>query len=192
MYLQQMIELFTQLNYPETLIKENLLPILQGRVFHERKTLLHKNEIPKELHFVAKGYGRVSYLNDDQQTITARFVKPVESLNLNQDFLKQIPSPVRLEVYKESYVYTITYENFSKLYDNDHQFKKAITLLLAKQLYDKARDAEILKISKLKFARILAYLPYYPDLKTHASNPEIASKLGISSTTVWRYFNNKK
>ncbi len=152
MYKKQIIDLFTMLNYPESLTKQYIFPIMHGHDFYDRKTLLHINTVPKHLYFVAQGYGRISYLNDDQQKITVQFVKPIQFCNLNESFLKQVPSLVRLEAYKNSYIYSISYEDFIKLYKSDQQFKGSIAQLLAKQLEEKSWFAEILKIDNPAFS----------------------------------------
>lgn len=99
-----------------------LSAIITLRQYPRHTHLLEIGQIDRQLHFIAKGAGRVYYLRDgmdvtDYFALDNQFLGAIESL-----FTRQ-PSHKGIELLEDSEVYSIPYDEFEKLCAQFHEIE---------------------------------------------------------------------
>ncbi|SEM22393.1 cAMP-binding domain of CRP or a regulatory subunit of cAMP-dependent protein kinases [bacterium A37T11] len=184
--MQVLIELFSRYQYPEKSIHDKLLPIV--RILHpgDKLQLLREGQEQKDLYIMREGMGRMYYIDENGEKITASFSQPGELLAQLDSFFLQRPAVANLEVYSEGSFYLIEFTHFKALFMNDPLFAWTFLRmvgvefmnLLMQKLHTKPAEKRLLKL-----------MEHHINLFLFASAKDVAKFLGIHEKTIERIRN---
>jgi len=147
--------------------------------------LFKRDEICKHIFFIEQGFARVYYISESGRDITAWFFPENTFVTAIDSFYYNKPSQTYCELIENSTIYSIGYNEFEHLLNNQNEFGK----LGFHVIHDMTRQI-IDYIINLKFQtaedKYNALLSTNPTIIQRVSLGHIASYLGITQETLSR------
>lgn len=138
-----------------------------------------------KMGFVVKGLMYNYYTKDDQTTIANYFIKEGMPATCYADLLQKVPASFSCKALEDSYLLTIRYEDFQKLFSR-HNCWDRIARLSAEKLYieKEVREMEFLLLTAEK--RYENFVKCHPQLVNRVPQQLIATYLGIRPESLSR------
>lgn len=138
-----------------------------------------------KIGFVVKGLMYNYYTRDDKTTIANYFIKDGMPATCYADLLQNIPASFSCKAIEDTYLITIQYEDFQKLFLRHHCWDR-IARLSAEKLYieKEIREMEFLLMPAEK--RYENFVKNYPQLINRVPQQLIATYLGIRPESLSR------
>jgi len=196
--MQFLIDALAALGYPKPLINERLLPLFHPMDVAETQTVVKTDGIPDKLFLIREGMGRLYSKKQAKGSrrsveITRLVAGPGEWLTVPDAFVSQSPSPDQIDIMADSKVFYIDYDDYRKLCIADHAFAQAAQQLWTGLIRKGFGREDVLKITNPVERRIDRLIDQYGQIERYIPNRSSwASLLGISASTVKRYFAKRK
>jgi len=193
-----LIDALAALRYPKALINQRLLPLFHPMDVAETQTVVKAGDIPDKLFLIREGMGRLYSKKQAKGSRkvpeTTRLVAgPGDWLTVPDAFVSQSPSPDQIDLMGESKVFYIDYDDYRNLCLTDHAFTQAMQKLWTGMIRKGFEREDVLKITNPMERRIDWLISKYGQIERYVPNRSSwASLLGISASTVKRYFAKRK
>lgn len=166
------------------ILREALVEQLKPIVLPRKHVLLQAGRTSTTIYFVEEGIVRGYYLKDAKD-ITTGFLRKGDLVISPVSFYTQSPSYEYLELLTDSRLWTLSYDQVQRLYNNFSDFNY-IGRALTEQYYVRSElRSHHLRMLQAE-ERYEIFLSTYPGLSNEVQGKHIASFLGITQETLSR------
>lgn len=178
-----MQQIATKINISPTL-KISIQDSFVREEFPKKKQLLKEFQYCRKLYFLEKGTVRTFYYHEAKE-ITSWFYKEGQFIASWYSFYTQNPSFEYIETIEDSILYSIEYDDYQKLLDQDTSFERFGRLLAEEftAFIDQYSKGYMFLSAKEKYNLLLSY---FPNIELKVKLGDLASFLGITQETLSR------
>jgi len=150
--------------------------------------LLREGEISRKMFFIKEGVLRACFEHKGKD-ITFQFFLERQAVSSYESFWNGTPSSLTIESIEPSVLYVITKQNFSKLFDENPEFKERMREVLLMRMGNYARHFMSF-IRDTPKERYVTLMKEKPELLIRIPQHYIASYLGITPVSLSRIRNS--
>lgn len=158
---------------------------LKRIAFPAKTQIISEGNIAKNIYFIESGLLRAYHLQEGKE-INTYFACDNQFISTFSSFINQAPSHEILETLEDSFVYELSYQNLTSLYEESRKFEKLGRILAEKNylcLIDRIHSMQT-KTAKEKYLEFIAN--YDKKIVLRVSQHHIASFLGIAPESLSR------
>jgi CRP-like cAMP-binding protein len=146
---------------------------------------LNYNKISRKFGWINEGVFRYVYIAENGIEYTKYFVSETQFLSASESFNAQTPSTDAIEALTDATIYTLSYDNYFKLFDLMPNWGKLVLALTNNCYGQKAKELSPMVVWDAK-TRYEYFVRSQPKLMQRVSLGQIASYLGMTQQSLSR------
>jgi CRP-like cAMP-binding protein len=162
-----------------------LVSYVQEETVKKGSLFLNYNQVSRKLGWVQSGVFRYIHLSDDGIEHTKYFVSENQFISGVESFTNQTASPDAIEALTDASIFTLSYENYAKLFDAIPNWGKLVSAITQYAYTIKMKEISPLVMMDAR-TRYENFLATQPQVMQRVSLGTIASYLGITQQSLSR------
>jgi CRP-like cAMP-binding protein len=146
---------------------------------------LNYNQISRKIGWVEEGVFRYIYLSENGTEYTKYFVNEKHFIGGTESFNKQVPSIDAIEALTDANLYTLSFDNFTKLFNQIPSWSKLINDINVHAYNERLKELSPMVVLDAK-TRYENFIRSQPDVMQRVSLGCIASYLGMTQQSLSR------
>jgi CRP-like cAMP-binding protein len=146
---------------------------------------LNYNKVCRKFGWINEGVFRYVYISENGIEYTKYFVSETQFVSASESFNTQMPSTDAIEALTDATIYTLSYENYYKLFDLIPNWGKLVLTLTSNCYSQKAKELSPMVVWDAK-TRYENFVRCQPKIIQRVSLGQIASYLGMTQQSLSR------
>jgi CRP-like cAMP-binding protein len=164
---------------------DTLSQYLKEETIKKGDYFLNYNKISRKFGWIKEGVFRYVYISENGIEYTKYFVSETQFLSASESFNSQTPSTDAIEALTDATIYTLSYDNYFKLFDLLPNWGKMVLALTNNCYSQKAKEVSPMVVWDAK-TRYENFMRSQPKLIQRVSLGQIASYLGMTQQSLSR------